>query len=139
MKFVDGSSSEYDMVMLATGYRLEYPFIDREHLNWGDTPGPGLYMNIFSPRHRNLFVLGMVEATGLGWQGRFDQSELVAEFIRAEREAPRLAGQMWDRVNGPAPDLSGGYHYRQLDRIPFYVNKDAYRREIRRHLAALEA
>ena len=45
---------------------------------------------------------------------------------------------MWDRINGPSPDLFGGYNYLQLDRIPFYVNKDAYRREIRRHLAALD-
>ena len=136
--FADGSRAEYDMVMLATGYRLDYPFIDREHLSWNGTPGPDLYLNIFTPRHRNLFVLGMIEATGLGWQGRYDQSELVAEFIRAGREAPRLADQMWDRINGPSPDLFGGYNYLQLDRIPFYVNKDAYRREIRRHLAALD-
>ncbi|MFM9149700.1 MAG: flavin-containing monooxygenase [Solirubrobacterales bacterium] len=136
--FADGSRAEYDIVMLATGYRLDYPFIDREHLSWNGTPGPDLYLNIFTPRHRNLFVLGMIEATGLGWQGRYDQSELVAEFIRAGREAPRLADQMWDRINGPSPDLFGGYNYLQLDRIPFYVNKDAYRREIRRHLAALD-
>lgn len=136
--FADGSLAEYDMVMMATGYRLDYPFIDREHLSWNGTPGPDLYLNIFTPRHRNLFVLGMIEATGLGWQGRYDQSELVAEFIRAGREAPRLADQMWDRINGPSPDLFGGYNYLQLDRIPFYVNKDAYRREIRRHLAALD-
>ncbi|MFM8520151.1 MAG: flavin-containing monooxygenase [Solirubrobacterales bacterium] len=136
--FADGSRAEYDMVMLATGYRLDYPFLDREHLSWNGTPGPDLYLNIFTPRNRNLFVLGMIEATGLGWQGRYDQSELVAEFIRAGREAPRLADQMWDRINGPSPDLFGGYNYLQLDRIPFYVNKDAYRREIRRHLAALD-
>ena len=136
--FADGSRSEYDMVMLATGYRLDYPFIDREHLSWNGTPGPDLYLNIFTPRHRNLFVLGMIEATGLGWQGRYDQSELVAEFIRAGRESPRLADRMWDRINGPSPDLFGGYNYLQLDRIPFYVNKDAYRREIRRHLVALD-
>ncbi|MFM9054239.1 MAG: flavin-containing monooxygenase [Solirubrobacterales bacterium] len=136
--FADGSRAEYDMVMLATGYRLDYPFIDREHLSWNGTPGPDLYLNIFTPRHRNLFVLGMIEATGLGWQGRYDQSELVAEFIRAGREAPRLADQRWDRINGPSPDLFGGYNSLQLDRIPFSVNTDAYRREIRRHLAALD-
>ena len=81
----------------------------------------------------------MIEATGLGWQGRFDQSELVAELISAERDAPARADAMWERIQGPSPDLFGGYNYRQLDRIPFYVNKDAYRREIRQHLAVLGA
>ncbi|MDQ2699725.1 MAG: NAD(P)-binding domain-containing protein, partial [Actinomycetota bacterium] len=34
VNFVDGTNHEYDMVMLATGYRLNYPFIDPDHLNW---------------------------------------------------------------------------------------------------------
>ena len=137
VSFADGSSSEYDMVMLATGYRLHYPFIDPEHLNWdldAGAAGPDLYLNIFTPRHRNLFVLGMVEATGLGWQGRFNQSDLVAEFIQASTERPDRADRMWRLVNGPEPDLFAGYRYRMLDRLPYYVNKDAYRDQIARHL-----
>lgn len=135
VRFVDGTSAEYDMVMLATGYRLDYPFIEREHLNWEPgAPGPDLYLNIFTPRHRNLFVLGMVEATGLGWQGRFNQGDLVAELIAASSERPDRADEFWRRVHGPRPDLFAGYHYRQLDRLPYYVNKDAYRDQIKRHL-----
>lgn len=137
VRFTDGTEAEYDMVMLATGYRLHYPFIDPAHLNWdveAGAAGPDLYLNIFTPRHRNLFVLGMVEATGLGWQGRFNQSDLVAEFIDATRDRPGQADEMWRRVNGPRPDLYAGYRYRQLDRLPYYVNKDAYREQIKKHL-----
>jgi hypothetical protein len=133
VRFVDGTSGEYDLVMLATGYRLNYPFIDPQHLNWKGNH-PDLYLNIFTPKHRNLFVLGMVEATGLGWQGRFNQADLVAEFIDAQRHAPATAEQMWNRIHGPRPDLFAGYNYRQLDRLPYYVNKDAYREAIRDHL-----
>ena len=32
--FRDGSSAEYDTVLLATGYKLDYPFVDRTALNW---------------------------------------------------------------------------------------------------------
>jgi hypothetical protein len=135
VKFTDGTEGRYDLIMLATGYSLHYPFIDPEHLNWNGQPGPELYLNIFTPRHPNLFVLGMVEATGLGWQGRFNQSDLVAEFIQARDRAPGLADRMWEMVNGPDPDLFGSYNYRQLDRIPYYVNKDVYRNQIERHLA----
>jgi len=136
VRFVDGSESGYDLVMLATGYRLHYPFLDPEHLNWSGNH-PDLYLNIFTPRHRNLFVLGMVEATGLGWQGRFNQSDLVAGFILAGERDPDRAEELWARVNGPKPDLFAGYNYRQLDRLPYYVNKDAYRKAIREHLALL--
>jgi hypothetical protein len=133
VRFKDGSSGEYDVVMLATGYRLNYPFIDPQHLNWKGNH-PDLYLNIFTPRHRNLFVLGMVEATGLGWQGRYNQADLVAEFINAGQKDSGTAEQMWQRVLGPKPDLFAGYNYRQLDRLPYYVNKDAYREAIRDHL-----
>ncbi len=138
VKFVDGTSGDYDIVMLATGYRLDYPFIDPRHLNWKGNH-PDLYLNIFTPAHRNVFVLGMVEATGLGWQGRYNQADLVAEFIDAQAKAPSSAEQMWRRVLGPKPDLFAGYNYRQLDRLPYYVNKDAYREAIRDHLRLFRA
>ncbi|MBK5231949.1 MAG: NAD(P)/FAD-dependent oxidoreductase [Thermoleophilia bacterium] len=138
VKFVDGTSHEYDMVMLATGYKLDYGFIDPEHLNWVGNH-LDLYLNIFTPKHRNVFVLGMVEATGLGWQGRYNQAILVAEFIKAQRDDPARAEQMWQRVNGPKPDLFAGYNYRQIERLPYYVNKDAYRQQIQKHLEIFSA
>ena len=138
VEFVDGSTGDYDMVMLATGYKLHYPFIDPQHLNWKGN-SPDLYLNIFTPKHRNVFVLGMVEATGLGWQGRYNQADLVSEFIDAGERAPADADEMWRRVQGPKPDLFAGYNYRQLDRLPFYVNKDAYRARIHEHLKIFES
>lgn len=138
VRFVDGTSHEYDMVMLATGYKLNYGFIDPEHLNWHGNH-PDLYLNIFTPKHRNVFVVGMVEATGLGWQGRYNQAILVSEFIKAGRDDPARAEQMWQRINGPKPDLFAGYNYRQLDRLPYYVNKDAYRSQIHKHLEIFSA
>lgn len=136
--FVDGTSGEYDLVVLATGYRLHYPFIDAAHLSWSGA-APDLYLNIFAPRHDDLFVLGMVEASGIGWQGRYEQAELVAAYLAA-REAgdPRLAAFEKDR-HGPRPDLSGGYRYLGLDRMAYYVNKDAYRRAVRHALEELTA
>lgn len=41
------------------------------------------------------------------------------------------------RVAGPAPDVSGGYHYLGLERMAYYVNKDAYRRAVRREIETL--
>ena len=131
--FVDGTRSPYDVVVLATGYRLHYPFVDREHLNWQGW-SPDLYLNIFSPRQRDLFVLGMIEASGIGWQGRYEQAELVAAYLRAREDAPQKAADLDGRVHGPRPDLTGGYHYLGLERMSYYVNKDAYRAAVARHI-----
>lgn len=134
--FRDGSRESYDLVVLATGYRLHYPFVAREHLNWTGM-APDLYLNVVSPATRNLFVVGMIEAAGIGWQGRYEQGELVAAYLRARHEAPEVAAAFEERVAGPPPDLTGGYRYLPLERMAYYVNKDAYRRVVRREIQAL--
>lgn len=154
--FRDGSRHAYDMIVLATGYRLHYPFLDRELLAWPEGAGaPELYLQIVSPAADGLFVVGMVEATGLGWQGRYEQAELVAAYLAARtREgagAPDAGGSrdgtgpreraaaMTARVHDRDswPDLTGGYRYLGLDRMAYYVNKDTYRRAVRAQIAEL--
>lgn len=134
--FVDGSSGEYDLIMLATGYRLHYPFVDPELLNWSGS-SPELYLNIFAPHTDNLFVVGMLESAGIGWQGRYAQAELLAAYLRSRRDNPAAAAAFAAKFDGPAPDLSGGYHYLALERMSYYVNKQAYQAKINEELAAL--
>jgi len=135
--FRDGSRHDYDLVVLATGYRLHYPFVAREHLNWTGM-APELYLNVVSPTAPGLFVVGMIEASGIGWQGRYEQGEMVAAYLTARREAPAVAAAFDERVAGPPPDLSGGYHYLGLERMAYYVNKDAYRRAVRSEISTLQ-
>ncbi len=81
----------------------------------------------------------MIEASGIGWQGRYEQAELIAAYLaalvqdpaRAERFRTRVAAQPW-------PDLTGGYRYLDLARMSYYVNKDAYRRAVRTETSALQ-
>jgi hypothetical protein len=134
--FKDGSAGDYDLILAATGYKLHYPFLDRALLNWKGM-APSLYLNIFAPRFDRLAVLGMVEASGLGWQGRYEQAELVARAFKA-LDAGTSAAQAFQLAKaGPPPDLSGGYRYLQLERMAYYVNKDAYRAAVRKASAAL--
>jgi hypothetical protein len=137
VRFVDGTRADYDLVVLATGYRLHYPFVDPALLDWTGM-APDLYLNVFSRRDPNLFVLGMIEASGIGWQGRYEQAELVASVIRARDAAPDRAAAFEKRLHGPRPDLSGGYHYLGLERMAYYVNKDAYRSAVRREIEQLD-
>ena len=73
----------------------------------------------------------MVEASGLGWQGRYEQAELVARYFKGLDGQTSAAQRMQTAVAGPPPDLTGGYRYLQLERMAHYVNKDAYRNAVR--------
>lgn len=131
--FVDGSRAEYDLVLLATGYKLHYPFIDKEHLHWNGA-APQLYLNAFHPTRDDLFVLGMIEAAGIGWQGRYEQAELVARFIHAAQSNSRAAERFRQTKRAPLPNMSGGFHYLKVERMAYYVHKDSYLALLRRHL-----
>lgn len=139
VRFRDGTADDYDLVLLATGYTLDYPFVAREHLHWQGA-APRLFLNMFPSSFNGLYVMGMIEASGIGWQGRYEQAELLAAYLAADDAAPALASRFRERVTGePWPDLTGGYRYLGLDRMAYYVNKDAYRAAVRRERAALDA
>lgn len=137
VRFRDGSSGEYDMVLLATGYTLDYPFVAREDLNWRGF-SPTLFLNVFPPSFNGLYVMGMIEASGIGWQGRYEQAELIASYLSALEASPDAAAAFRRRVvDEKWPDLTGGYRYLGLERMSYYVNKDAYRRAVRTATHAL--
>lgn len=135
--FKDGRSGEYDMILLATGYKLHYPFIDSQYLNWQGY-APRMYLNVFHPEYDNLFLMGMVEAAGLGWEGRNEQAEMVALYIRQLAEGARSAQKLKVTKRERATvRADGGMQYLELERMAYYVHKDTYLKALRGHTADL--
>lgn len=138
--FSDGEHGDYDLVLLATGYKLHYPFIDARHLNWSAGDAPSLYLNVFHPDYDNLFLMGMIEATGLGWEGRNLQARMIALYIRGLADDRTAARELQRRKKAHASDrVDGGYDYLPLARMAYYVHKDSYLKQVRAHIADLEA
>ncbi len=136
--FADGASAAYDVILQATGYALHYPFIDRAALNWTAGAAPQLYLNVMHPTDDSLFVMGMVEASGLGWQGRYEQAEMVALYLKglAARTPAAMALQREKRERYSEP-VNGGFSYLKVDRMAYYVHKGSYLKHLRRHIRAL--
>ncbi|WP_043316804.1 NAD(P)/FAD-dependent oxidoreductase [Microbulbifer sp. HZ11] len=131
--FTDGRIGEYDMILLATGYKLHYPFIDRAHLNW-ESYAPRLYLNVFHPEYDNLFLMGMVEAAGLGWEGRNRQAEMVALYIRQLADGAESARKLKAIKRSQAGRRAdGGMNYLNLERMAYYVHKDTYLKALAGH------
>ena len=127
--FKDGSAADYDMILTATGYKLDYPFIDAENLNWqGDAPH--LYLNCMHPERDDLFVLGMVEASGLGWQGRHEQAEMVVRYITGLRDGSAEAQSLKETKAQGFDRATGGMDYIDLPRMAYYVDKATYRKAV---------
>ena len=138
--FADGQRGAYDTIVLATGYALHYPFIDRRELAWPAGGAPQFYLNLFHPEDDTLFLMGMIEAAGLGWEGRNRQAELVALYIRQLARGAASARDLQRRKRaGVDPAVRGGYRYLPLERMAYYVHKESYRRRLDAHIRALRA
>ncbi len=137
--FKNGEQGEYDLIVLATGYDLDYPFIDPVEINWQGA-APQLYLNAFHPQADDVFVMGMVEASGLGWEGRNKQAELAALYLRQLRDGAASAQRFKQlKQQRCGQRLDGGYAYLQLDRMAYYVNKQEYLDALNGHIAELKA
>ncbi|MEM1414595.1 MAG: NAD(P)/FAD-dependent oxidoreductase [Myxococcota bacterium] len=128
VRFVDGRSVEVDLVVCATGYATETPYL---------APGtfperggrPDLYLNMLSREDPTLFASGFLESNS-GLFKLFDhKAHVIAHAIAAEGNAARKLRALAER---DVPDLSGGIRYVKSARHATYVNIDAYRRALHR-------
>lgn len=134
--FADGSRAVYDLIIAATGYQLHYPFIDKDLLNWQGA-APHLFLNCLHPDRDDLFVMGMLEATGLGWQGRHEQAEMVVRYIKGLRSGHPAAAAIRAEKAAGFQRVTGGMTYVDLPRMAYYVDRATYRRDVTKRIKAL--
>lgn len=78
--FSDGTSTEADVLLYATGYRLGFPFLDDETLGCA-APDLALYQRIAHPRHDDLFFVGCCRVMCSLWPLAEQQSRWVARAL----------------------------------------------------------
>jgi len=130
--FIDGSVEKVDLIICATGFKISFPFIDRNYLNWQGA-GPGLFLHAFHPRYDNLFVVGLLQPnSGLFWLMDL-QAHLAARFIYAQQHAPTKADAFRRVKAGPQPDIRSRTIQGSLG-----IDHIAYKKEAVKLLAGLQ-
>jgi len=136
--FVDGTSTDVDVIVCATGYHIVFPFIDKEYLNWHDGR-PRLYKNVFHPDRDNLFVVGLIQPDSgqfilVDWQTR-----AVAAYLTALQANPAAAQRLRQRKRRVGEDLGSGIQYKESSRHYVQVEHWSYREGLERLVAELSA
>jgi hypothetical protein len=134
VRFSDGTEEQIDTIIYATGFRLSFPFIDREHLNWRDGH-PQLFLNVFHPQHDGLFVAGLIQPDSGAWGLVDRQALLIAKFLLALEKEPGKADRFRRLKQAGAADLSAGIRYVNSPRHAIEVEHFSYRRRLQTLIA----
>jgi cation diffusion facilitator CzcD-associated flavoprotein CzcO len=137
--FTDGSRVDADLVVFATGYRIRFPFLDREALNWQDGR-PVLYRNVFHPDRDDVFVAGLIQPDS----GQFClvhwQTVAIARFLELRAHDPRAAADFLAEARGHLEDRSdGGVRYVESTRHLVEVEHADYIADLDRDIRRLSA
>ncbi|MEH0524592.1 NAD(P)/FAD-dependent oxidoreductase [Streptomyces stelliscabiei] len=121
--FTDGSSDDFDLILLATGYVHTVPVAQKY---FGDEQHPDLYLSSFSREHEGLFGVGFVETNSGAYQLFDSQAQLIASYIRDAGAGVPTAERFARRIRSDRPDLSGGLRFVDSPRHTGYVHSDAF-------------
>lgn len=137
--FTDGTREPVDLIVWCTGYLVNFPFIDHQHLNW-DSDHPKLFKNVFHPTYDNLFVIGLIQPDSGQFKLVHWQSVAVAQFLQAQRRTPAAADALRRyRDDHFSETLSGGVHYKESTRHYFEISHYAYLEGIQELLQTMDA
>jgi dimethylaniline monooxygenase (N-oxide forming) len=90
VRFADGSVEEVDVIVYATGYKVTFPFFDEGFVSAPDNDLP-LYRRVFSPDHRDVFFIGLLQPLGAIMPLAEAQGKWVAAYLRGEYHLPAPA------------------------------------------------
>ena len=134
VQFTDGSREEVDLILYATGFRLSFPFLNREHLNWFDDR-PNMFLNVFHPERDDLFFAGLIQPDSGQW-GLVDyQAQLIAKYLQAlDNNRPQ---SQWFRKLKQTKQvkLNHGVQYVNSPRHRLEVEHFSYRETMKKMIA----
>jgi dimethylaniline monooxygenase (N-oxide forming) len=90
VKFIDGSESDIDCIVYCTGYKINYPFLDKGVWNTdaGDNKVP-LYKFMFpTNRYKNIVWIGLVQPLGSMFMIVDLQSRVAASVLSGKTKLP---------------------------------------------------
>ena len=125
--FEDGSSVEVDLIVFATGYKVTYPYMDREHFEW-ISKYPDLYLSSLHRDYDNVCCLGLHQTDGGAYDFFTLQADMMCNFILDQEQRPEQAARFHALKRDDRPNLSGGIRYVDSARHATYVKKSVFKK-----------
>ncbi len=137
VRFADGTTEKIDVIVFATGFKISFPFIDKQYLNWQDGR-PELYLNIFHPTRDNLFVVGLIQPDSGQWGLTDYQAQLVARVIKSQETNAASANSFRKLKAQKSEDLGAGIRYVRSTRHLLEVEHYSYRKRLKKLISRFD-
>lgn len=129
--FVDGTSVEADLVLLATGYTRRIEYLDARFLV-EDSWAASNFLTCFNPDIPSLFTLGYAELNGALYPHLSRLAALIAHVAHAELDHAEQARRFFDWARNTHFDLRGGRQLIDSPRHAHYCDDHALLRATRK-------
>ncbi|MET0837980.1 MAG: NAD(P)/FAD-dependent oxidoreductase, partial [Marmoricola sp.] len=129
--FEDGTSSDFDAIIYATGYNITFPFFDQDLLSAPDNHFP-LYKRMFKPGLDDLVFVGFAQSTPTLFPFVEAQARLVAAYLTGHYRLPSVP-EMERTIVADEQKFIGHYNAtpRHTQQVDFFIYEhDLRTREI---------
>lgn len=86
--FTDGSTKEFDVIIFATGYKISFPFLDKQIIDFSNVTSVPLYLKMIHAHLDNLYFIGLCQPQGCIWPLADHQSKIVSRIIKGTLKKP---------------------------------------------------
>lgn len=86
--FEDGSQEKVDVLIYATGYKIAFPFFDKNFIDAEESNEINLYKHVVHTEHQGLYFIGLIQPLGAIMPLAEVQSEWVAKLILGKSKLP---------------------------------------------------
>ena len=87
--FVDGTKEDYDTIVFGTGYKISFPYLHYDQLNYENKNVVDLYLKMFHPDFPTLGIIGLFQPQGCIWPASDTQAQIMANYIIGNYKWPK--------------------------------------------------
>lgn len=88
VEFADGRTEAYDIIVACTGFRITFPFFDRDFIDFEQARHVPLYRKMMHEKYENLYFIGLFQPLGCIWPMADYQAKLACAEISGRYQRP---------------------------------------------------
>ncbi len=131
--FVDGRQDDFDVIIYATGYKISFPFFDKQLIDFTGLTDIPLYRKMMHATFDNLYFIGLFQPQGSIWPLADYQAQIAARIIAGTLKRPT---HLADKINKEIKQSRA--HFKKSLRHALEVDSPTFRKQLRSDLKNLQ-